>query len=466
MKIPTPNNVADHLKDTKNIPVSFAESEEISEKISETDTTEMPLHLLPGEIQKAINAYHSALNYPKEYTAASMLFAASVAMGNTCRAVVKPGWEETAVIFLCMVGNPGIGKTAPLRSATEPLREIDADAYKEYRTLAAAYKANDKLPKDQKDHNMQPPVWRKYLLSDATPEALAAKHMDNLRGVGYCVDELIAWFKNFNRYTAGSEQETWLSIFSGIPLNIDRKTSDPIHIRHPFVSVAGTIQPGILPTMGGEERENNGFIDRLLFVFPEGIKKEYWSDNQLSPDIPALWSAVVNKLLSLTPGIAENGDEYAHKLKFTSEAQEIINTWQRKNTDRCNEDESYAGIGAKIEIYAIRLSLIMQGLFFAAEGHTMHGIGTKAVTAAIGFADYFAGQALKVRGAITGSDPEALLTEKQRGYYAVLPEAFTTREAVNIAKNLKINDSTARRFLKANVGKLFKKIAQGVWSKI
>src|SRR5690606_37788033 len=107
---------------------------------------------------------------------------------------------------------------------------------------------------------------------------------------------------------------------------------------------------GILPTIGGEERESNGFIDRLLFVFPEGVKKEYWSNNQLSPDIPALWTSIVNKLLSLTPGIAENGDEYARKLKFTSEAQEIINTWQRKNTDRCNEDESYSGIGAKIEI--------------------------------------------------------------------------------------------------------------------
>lgn len=459
-----PNKVTELHKDTKNIPVSFAESEEISVKIPETEALEMPLHLLPDEVQKIINAYYSTLNYPKEYMAASMLFAASVAIGNTCRAVVKPGWEEVAVIFLCLVGYPGVGKTAPLREATKPIREVDANAYKEHQRLSAAFKANEKLPKDQKDHNMQAPVWCKYLLTDATPEALATKHMDNLRGVGYCVDEMIAWLKNFNRYNTGSEQETWLSIFSGDAFNIDRKTSDPIYIRHPFVSVAGTIQPGILPNMGGEERESNGFLDRILFVFPEGVKKEYWSDDQLPPEIPASWHSIINKLLSLTPGIAENGDEYAHRLGFTDEARRIINEWQRKNTDRCNEDESYRGIGAKIEIYAIRLSLIMPGLFFAAEGHTMHGISAKAVTAAIGFADYFAGQALKVRVAITGSDPLATLSEQKRKYYESLPDTFTTGEAVRIAGS-SMNERTARRFL-GDHKKLFKKITQGVWSKI
>lgn len=457
-----PNNIRVHAEDTPNLPVSFQNIDEIFTGI---DTPDMPLHLLPRAVQTIVNAYHSALNYPKEYTAASMLYAASVAIGNTCRAVVKEGWEETAVIFLCLVGNPGIGKTAPLRAATEPLRQHDADSYRVYRQELASFKANDKLPKDQRDNNMQPPVFIKYLMSDATPEALAAKHMDNLRGVGYCVDELAAWFKNFNRYNAGSEQEMWLSIYSGIALNIDRKTADPIHIRHPFVSVAGTIQPGILPAMGGEDRESNGFIDRILFVAPDGIKKEYWNDNQLPAEVPAQWHTIIKELLSLSPAIADNGDTYPLELRFTGESLEIINAWQRKNTDRCNDDDAYAAIGAKIEIYAIRLALIMQGLFFAAEGQTMQAIGAKAVTAAIGFADYFAGQAMKVRGAVTGNDPLALLPENKRKYYKQLPGTFTTGEAVAIAKNLGIHERMARRFLAANK-KLFKKIGQGIWDKI
>lgn len=448
-------------EDTPNLSVSFQNFGEI---FTVVDTPNMPLHLLPDEVQNIVNAYHSALNYPKEYTAASMLYAASVAIGNTCRAVVKEGWEETAVIFLCLVGNPGIGKTAPLRAATEPLRQHDADSYRVYRQELAAYKANEKLPKDQRDNNIQPPVFIKYLMSDATPEALTAKHMDNLRGIGYCVDELAAWFKNFNRYNTGSEQEMWLSIYSGIPLNIDRKTADPIHISHPFVSVAGTIQQGILPAMGGEDRESNGFIDRILFVAPDGIKKEYWNDNQLPAEAPAQWHTIIKGLLSLASAIADNGDEYPLELRFTMEAQDIINAWQRKNTDRCNADESYAAIGAKMEIYAIRLALIMQGLFFAAEGQTMQAIGAKAVTAAIGFADYFAGQAMKVRGAVTGNDPLAMLPENKRKYYEQLPQTFTTGEAVKIAGKA-MNESTARRFLAANK-KLFKKIGQGIWEKV
>lgn len=65
-----PNNIRVHDEDTPNMPVSFKNIDEI---FAGADTPDMPLHLLPRDVQTIVNAYHSALNYPKEYTAASIV---------------------------------------------------------------------------------------------------------------------------------------------------------------------------------------------------------------------------------------------------------------------------------------------------------------------------------------------------------------------------------------------------------
>lgn len=72
------------------------------------------------------------------------------------------------------------------------------------------------------------------------------------------MDELASWFKNFNRYNKGSEQEFWLSVWSGNTVKVNRKTSDQYNIPLPFISVAGTIQPGVLNELA-DNRTENGF---------------------------------------------------------------------------------------------------------------------------------------------------------------------------------------------------------------
>mgnify|MGYP000010446173 CR=1 FL=1 len=47
-------------------------------------------------------------------------------------------------------------------------------------------------------------------------------HQDNKRGICLYVDELMSWLKNFNRYNSGSEEQFWLSVFSGKPIILDR----------------------------------------------------------------------------------------------------------------------------------------------------------------------------------------------------------------------------------------------------
>ena len=91
------------------------------------------------------------------------------------------------------------------------------------------------------------PVLKKFIVSDITPERLITIHQDNKRGICLYVDELMSWLKNFNRYNSGSEEQFWLSVFSGKPIILDRQgNKNSAFIKHSFISVIGTIQKGLL----------------------------------------------------------------------------------------------------------------------------------------------------------------------------------------------------------------------------
>lgn len=115
----------------------------------------------------------------------------------------------------------------------------------------------------------QEPVRKRFLISDVTPEGLNLIHAQNKRGLCLWADELSAWFKNFNRYNNGSEEQFWLSVFSAKTTISDRKNAkSSIFIKRPYISVIGTIQKKILSEIAKGERSSNGFIDRILFVMP------------------------------------------------------------------------------------------------------------------------------------------------------------------------------------------------------
>lgn len=116
---------------------------------------------------------------------------------------------------------------------------------KEYDRLLFASR-KEKGNKEEKELPVEP-VLKKFIVSDITPERLITIHQDNKRGICLYVDELMSWLKNFNRYNSGSEEQFWLSVFSGKPIILDRQgNKSSAFIKHSFISVIGTIQKGLL----------------------------------------------------------------------------------------------------------------------------------------------------------------------------------------------------------------------------
>jgi len=436
----------------------------------EQKTNNFPLEVYPKMVQDIIKDTSKNLGFPIDFIGASMLYAVSVAIGNTHRVEVKPGYQQSPVLYIALVGRAGTNKSHPLSFAIKPLQDHDTLTYNYYQREKKEYDRALSMPdnerKNQGINDLVKPVWHKLLLSDFTPEALAQVHNLNKRGVGIYVDELAGWFKNFNRYNKGSEMEFWLSAWSSKPLNIDRKTGESIFIPFPFVSVAGTIQNSLLNDLAKNNRSQNGFIDRILFAFPDKLKKEYWSENEVKQESLDNWQKIIKALLTMSVPTDETQNPIPEVLQFTPDAKRLLFNWQIKLTDQCNqpENEETSGIYSKLEMHAIRLALILQMMFYASGEGDNKAIGLEATKGALNLVEYFKNTALKVYHIVTDANPLEQLPQIQQSFYHALPDLFKTKDAVTIGKNFKVAERTAKRLL--NNDKLFLRVKRGEYEKL
>jgi hypothetical protein len=130
----------------------------------------------------------------------------------------------------------------------------------------------------------------------------------------------------------------------------------------------------------------------------------------------------------------------------------------------CNqtEDETLASIYSKLEIYAIRLALILHLLNWACNDDDKHLIQKISVDGAIKLVEYFRVSAKRVQ-ALIAAKPTDKLPEDKRELYAALPKEFGTGEGVSVAGSLKIPERTFKRFL--NDSRFFKHIKTGQYEK-
>jgi hypothetical protein len=454
--------------DDLNEPSTILQHVEQLKKTVEANDNVFPVEVFPKSVQDIISATNESLNFPIDFTGASMLYAVSVAIGNTHRAEITRGWQENAVVYLAVVARPGMNKSHPLSWGIDPIEQRDKLKYQEFEKNKREFDITSALSKKEREQqgHKEPvkPIWEQYLVTDFTPEALTDVHKFNKRGIGVYADELASWFKNFNRYNNGSEEQFWLTNWSGKPTRISRKTSEPIYIPLPFISVIGTIQPSVLLELANNRTEN-GFLDRLLFVVPDNLKKEYWSEVELNPSVAESWQTIVSSILDVTLIQDETGNPQPEVLRFTPEAKQLLYSWQRELTDQSNkpENEAISGINAKIEVYAIRLALILQMIRYACNEGDKQAVGIESVEGALKLVEYFKKSALKVHSNVSNVNPlEKLPTDKQAIYIA-LPDKFTTGDGVKIAKGMGMAERTFKRFLKNR--ELFDKLSIGTYEK-
>lgn len=428
-----------------------------------------PTSIFPTEIRHIIAEVHECQGFPIDYIASAMLVAIAVGIGNTHLAQLKRGWQENPMLYVALVGRPGTNKSHPLSFAMKPFLEHDYQENKLYERSYAEYDSAMRLNRKERleggfDEQPTEPIRKRFLVSDITPEGLSFIHAQNKRGLCLWTDELSAWFKNFNRYNSGSEEQFWLSVFSAKATISDRKGSrSSIFIKRPYISVVGTIQKKILGELSKGERSSNGFIDRILFVMPNLQQKARWSKSELPEDTERRWEHLISRLIALPCTQDEEGEIIPTVLPFEAEAKARLYAWQEEHAHLCDleSNEALVGIYCKLEIYIIRFCLIIQLARWVCGEGERSGIDLVSVERAITLTEYFRLSAQQVQAVMDSNS----LTQQQRQLLAALPEEFQTADALKIAEQLGIKERTLKDFLSRSVGTLFSRERHGLYRK-
>ena len=335
---------------------------------AKTSDSDFPVQVFPAKMQRIILELNTTCGFPIDYTASAMIAAISVAIGNTHRIEVKRNWQESAIVYIAIVGRPGDCKSHPLTFVMRPLVNADWKNNQEFQKKHCEYQQAVAMSRKERisaglEEFPKEPKRLRYLVSDVTQEGLSAIHSHNPRGLCFWVDELSAWFKNFTRYNTGSEEQFWLSAFNGSTTMSDRKNcQNSIFIKRPFISVVGTIQKRLLTELANGERAANGFIDRILFAMTKSNGKPRWNEDEVRDDLDREWERILNRLLSVECVVNEEKEPMPTVMRFTADAKRRLYEWQHENAALCDNEmsDNVVSFFCKLEIYVLRFCLILR----------------------------------------------------------------------------------------------------------
>lgn len=432
-----------------------------AEHINDTD---FPLEVFPQTMQSVILDMARYENYKAEFIATAMLSAVSAALGGTYRIRIKGEWQSNAALYIILVGRPGLGKTPPLEAAYRPIRKHDYALFKAYETELEVWKAAGE--------NGKKPVLRRTVVSDFTPESLLLTHSNNPRSVVILVDEIMGMFNSANRYTNGQLIEQLLTAWSGGALDVTRVSSTiPIHIEQPCINIVGTTQTKRVHELLTKGFEDNGLLDRFLFVLPKSWKMSKWTDwDDGGVDRAALpaarWEQILSKVLALDYDIGEE-ERMPHVLSMDREAKEYFYSWWNRKVERINLIEDDAEVDSremKHPAQVARLALLMQVLRYASGEGNLQSVDTASVKAAIRLNGYFEDSYRRIRSFVA----EDMCEDPPKVLLSLLPDTFDTKTAIAIGKELQnVSERTVMNYLKELCrSRLLRKSKAGHYEKI
>jgi hypothetical protein len=332
-----------------------------------------PLTVYPPALQEFILACEPANGIPIEYGAAMALFAASSALGKKRRGRLKQYDSPFMGTFWgAIVGPPNTVKSGTMKLFYSPLVEQDKDSYKHYKLLIDEFRRVEGLSKKERTEegisidDLNRPPYKRTTIKDTTWEKLVDCLQDNPEGLTAYRDELAGWIKEMTRYQ-GADMENWLSSWSGDDVTKDRVSSGSVRVDEVSLNVVGGIQPGILHLIGAGAKSANGFIDRMLFVWPDGLKKSEFKNITLDYGLTEKYKRAINRI----KGLEMPEDEEIGVYSFTPDAlKEYIFFFNEDNTPLCNEAQAdgksiLAGMLGKHDVYLCRFALILHVLKWA-----------------------------------------------------------------------------------------------------
>ena len=379
-----------------------------------------PLDVLPIPARDLAEAAARSVGCPVDFPAVATLAAASGLIGRSASLLVKPGYFESACLYVALVGTPSSGKSPSLRAALAPLKGISQELYEAWREKVDAWEAT---PEKTRGFG---PVLERIITTDPTTEALAPILATNPRGLTLTPDEMTKWTMSMDQYKSGKggDRPFYLSVWGGEPVIIDRAKfmREPINVPHPFLTIVGGMTPGMLGELAEGRGREDGFSARLFFTFPGRVPRPPYTEEGLPKDVTEAWRDMALSLWRRRMRDPE-GRPTPHIVEMTPDARREWREWCQAHRDEQEADDfsvSLEGPWGNLEAYAARLALILHLMDLAADP-TRPAVGQppelprRIIADAARLVAYFKNHAHRIRAATGrkadngGDDVRALL---------------------------------------------------------
>jgi hypothetical protein len=388
-----------------------------------------PTEIFPKNIQNLIINAEETVGYNPEYLSAGILSTCATAIGSSVR-LFNGSYHNPPILWLNIIGRSGDGKTHPLKFAKQPITEMDKTSFNKYISEMQKYSNSE-------DKNGKKPLYIKTILSDFTPEKLSETLQHNKKGVLIFRDELLGWIKSFDKYKKGGDQQMYLEFFNGDAISVDRVSKGPIRVENPNVNILGGMQPDVLKMMAANNRENDGFLARFLFVYPQNLNPNIFTGKQIDKSQYQSYNKLIKDLFA-----SDN-----KTLKTTESQIEIYKDWQSRKVKECHNDDLETLIQSKLETYVWRLALILEMIEQTSTNNTNDNISDKSLNNAIKLVEYFRENSLRVYNKLSSTNPLDNLTENKLELFKELPEEFKKGEQLELFKKYKVTGGSLGRFL-------------------
>jgi hypothetical protein len=387
---------------------------------------EFPTNLLPSPLRDLVEQGAPAIGCDESYIALPLLSAVGAAIGNTCRLVVKKGWNVPPAIWTLICGESGTAKSPAFKLAKAPIQRHQKQLLDEFADLMADYeKAIEVYENQLKEHKKrktsepppdkpQPPKLDRVVVSDCTVEALAPILRQNPKGLLLQRDELSGWLGSFNQYKSakGSDEAAWLSMFDGESITVDRKGEGtvPTYVDTALVGITGGIQPAVLASSMTKEHRASGMASRFLIAQPPR-KAQSWTDEEVGDGTLSAVDDLFAQLLAIDFDDAER--HKPHFIGLSKEAKQFFrsffNSHHQEQADLTGDD---AAAWSKLLGYVPRLALVFHVVTQLEAGEPItEAVSTETMQRAILLVEWFKNEAARLYATIDDTDDQRELRE-------------------------------------------------------
>lgn len=423
----------------------------------------------------------SRMNVPLDFVAIPAMIAAGSLIGKRIgiRPEINTDWTEVANLWGVIVGPPGAMKSPAVAEAFAPLRQFEAAAATNYEREKEDYdrqqwffEAQEKQArgsimsrlKDPEDGAVkfdalnlhrelgppEPPVQKRFIVNDATPEKLGELCRSNPMGMMYHRDELLSLFKDLEQEEKATGRAFMMTAWSGQDAyTFDRIGRGTVRIDSVNLSVFGTTQPSKLTAylQNSLRSYDDGMCQRLqLLAWPDCGSSFVDCDRRRDQEAREMAIRCYQSLQCIDPHDREcQIDPFGGVpfLRFEPDAQKHFKRWREKLEAKVRDPDISPALQSHFAKYrglAPRLALIWH---LASEGYGP--VSLEAWEMAQLWMGYLTSHAERAYGAVDTDKTDIAERIMRRVTKGDLPAAFTARDVYkNCWSGLKDRENVER----------------------